>query len=504
MTGLRCSLLFCILVLSNLLFGQQANNRFSADIHFGSTKPFTALTDSFFTNYIGLFHADAGLRYMPLDNFGVKLDFGFDHLKNDSYGVYSYSKKFSSNYSRVSIQGVVNIGKLLHYADFAANFGLIGHGGLGYSMNFGDSSLTSNGTQIHDNMFHFILGLSPQIRLHDRFALHLDLSIVSNLGQKYNFDFKDQNRSKYGMIANVSVGGAYYIGKNKKHVDWSNKQLEKEKIDSIPHPHIDSNLVVDLDRDKDFVLDTADICPDEPGLAEFNGCPQPEITFDCNLKQFPIFTFQKARYELASIYDPYLDSIADCLKNEKNKKILISGHTDNFGDTIFTDELSANRAKTIKDKLVQRGIEPERIYTMGLGREIAKMSEQEYANIKHNRVALIEEISSNQNDIRNLASGKYLQGLFFTIQLGAYKKVIKNNKFNKFGEVLICNSTDGFFRYSINVYQDYETAFEDFKKLKQFGLFQDAFVTAYFLGERITLKEAQTLLKEKGAGILEK
>ncbi|MFN5417557.1 MAG: OmpA family protein [Flavobacteriia bacterium] len=502
---MKTKLLSIVFLLNIIAFSQEnANNKFSFDYNLGITNPFTALSQNYYANYVGLFHADLGARYMFREKVGIKVDFGFDRFKNDNYGTYSESLPFSSFYFRSNIQGVLNVGKILHFSDWTNRIGLIMHSGIGYSHNIGDSSSNNTGARTSDNMFNFMIGVLPQVKINDRFAMNLDLSLISNMNQQYNFDFKENATSKYGMIANISVGGSYYIGKNKTHYDWNNKTIEKEIIkDSIPVLKQDSILANVYDTDKDGILDEEDMCPEEFGLKDFQGCPKPELTFDCDLNDFPVFVFNKAKHDLLSYYEPIIDSLAKCMLENKHKKIIIYGFTDDFGDSIYTEELSFNRANVIKTAIVLKGISPDRIFALGESRKKANLPENE-KDITHNRVAYIEAISSNQDDIKVLESGEFLQGLFFTVQIGAYQKVMKNNKFNKLGKVLVSKSPDGFIRYSVDVFLNYEDAYEKWKKIRANGAMQDSFVSAYFLGEKITIKKAQELLLLKGSDILQK
>ena len=62
---------------------------------------------------------------------------------------------------------------------------------------------------------------------------------------------------------------------------------------------------------------------------------------------------------------------------------------------------------------------------------------------------------------------------------------------------------DGMIRYSTGIFQSVEAAIPMKNAAIEKGI-TDAFVTAYYKGERITLSEAKRLLQENGNGILEK
>jgi outer membrane protein OmpA-like peptidoglycan-associated protein len=64
---------------------------------------------------------------------------------------------------------------------------------------------------------------------------------------------------------------------------------------------------------------------------------------------------------------PSLDKLYSFLKRNKKIHIQIAGHTDNVGDKKALLWLSEDRADTIKDYLIEKGIEPSRLQTIGYG-----------------------------------------------------------------------------------------------------------------------------------------
>ena len=64
---------------------------------------------------------------------------------------------------------------------------------------------------------------------------------------------------------------------------------------------------------------------------------------------------------------PILDKIADYLLNNRNIRILVSGHTDNMGANEYNDELSNKRAVSVVNYLVTKGIVKERLQSIGFG-----------------------------------------------------------------------------------------------------------------------------------------
>jgi OmpA-OmpF porin, OOP family len=64
---------------------------------------------------------------------------------------------------------------------------------------------------------------------------------------------------------------------------------------------------------------------------------------------------------------PILEHAVDVLKHNPKLKVEILGHTDNVGSEDYNLKLSRERAETVKNYLVSRGIEGNRLTTTGLG-----------------------------------------------------------------------------------------------------------------------------------------
>ncbi len=62
-----------------------------------------------------------------------------------------------------------------------------------------------------------------------------------------------------------------------------------------------------------------------------------------------------------------LDSIAKTLQAYPDAKISIEGHTDDLGEDEFNQKLSEDRANSVKNYLVAKGVDGDRLSTMGFG-----------------------------------------------------------------------------------------------------------------------------------------
>ena len=112
--------------------------------------------------------------------------------------------------------------------------------------------------------------------------------------------------------------------------------------------------------------------PNQPetynGYKDDDGCPdeKPE-----EIKQTLILkgvNFKTASAELLEESYYVLESVFNSLEAFTNVKVEIDGHTDNQGGDSYNMALSYDRAKSVMNYLVQRGISPDRIVAKGYGK----------------------------------------------------------------------------------------------------------------------------------------
>ncbi|MDC1402882.1 hypothetical protein N8328_00580 [Crocinitomicaceae bacterium] len=95
------------------------------------------------------------------------------------------------------------------------------------------------------------------------------------------------------------------------------------------------------------------------------------------------------------------------------------------------------------------------------------------------------------------------KGLFFTVQLGVYNRPVDKKTFKDMPPLITKRLPNGQIRYSTGVYVSIEEAFPKRDQAFEKGI-TDAFITAYYEGERISLTEAEALLRKDGTGVIEK
>lgn len=65
---------------------------------------------------------------------------------------------------------------------------------------------------------------------------------------------------------------------------------------------------------------------------------------------------------------PKLDDVAQSLQRTTGNSFLVEGHTDSLGSESFNQDLSARRAQSVRDYLVERGVSSQRIKSAGYGK----------------------------------------------------------------------------------------------------------------------------------------
>jgi outer membrane protein OmpA-like peptidoglycan-associated protein len=148
------------------------------------------------------------------------------------------------------------------------------------------------------------------------------------------------------------------------------------------------------DRDHDGIPDDQDRCPDQAetynGFQDSDGCPdvvQPRVIREHG--RFRLLHDVRFRTGSAQI-DPesyeLLDEVAVMLKeNPDIPRVRIEGHTDETGTRERNIELSKARANAVREYLIMRGVQPERLRAVGYGPDRPIATGSDPASLAKNR-----------------------------------------------------------------------------------------------------------------------
>jgi outer membrane protein OmpA-like peptidoglycan-associated protein len=95
------------------------------------------------------------------------------------------------------------------------------------------------------------------------------------------------------------------------------------------------------------------------------------------------FDYNKATLQNNSFVE--LDRLLEIMKTNPKMKILVGGHTDSRGDVSYNKELSKLIAKSVKNYLIDKGIDDSRISYEGYGESVPVAENDTEENMAKNR-----------------------------------------------------------------------------------------------------------------------
>ncbi|MDI1324163.1 MAG: OmpA family protein [Algoriphagus sp.] len=401
------------LILSTLMAGalafsanaQSEFDKWSLEVNGGFNKPMAPLTPGYLSPTLNLGHVDLGARYMFNEKFGLKLDYGFGSFK-EADG----EAPFNTKYYRLDLQGVANIGRIMNFESFSRSFGLLLHGGAGIGNVNPEENLYNDFT---DDVYNFIFGVTPQIKLSNNIALVGDISTILNGRQTVSFDGASvirpsQDNGFYGANGTWwtgTLGLQFYLGSSEQHADWyiaADKYATKEELatqingikdmlkdsdaDGVPdyldkEPNTPVGARVNsagttMDSDSDGTPDHLDKCPFLPGPSSTGGCPVVEQAKE------EVDFFKKAINDgYVNVYYAFDSAIplgysasasnyvSNFMKRNPGVKMEIKGYADELGPEDYNMKLSESRAKAVYDLLIASGVDASRLSYKGYGED---------------------------------------------------------------------------------------------------------------------------------------
>lgn len=289
------------LLLTTLVSAQESYNKFSLDLGLGVNRAYRYQGAATGTNFPTV---NLGVRYMANNYFGVRLLAGFDQFKNVKD--VPADQEFTTNNLRFNLEGVANLGRMMHFETFTSRLGLLAHAGPGGAFVSQKTPL-----DIKERVLNMNMGLTALVRLNDRFTLHADMSTLFNIRQHRTFDMASSmvnTRGFDGAFMHWSAGLNIALGKNQKHADWipndggasdeiaalrnrldkAESDMKDDDNDGVPN-YLDeekdtpAGSSVDSkgravkstagDMDSDGIPDADDLCPTIAGSKSANGCP---------------------------------------------------------------------------------------------------------------------------------------------------------------------------------------------------------------------------------------
>ncbi len=208
------------------------------------------------------------------------------------------------------------------------------------------------------------VGLGVRYALQDNFHLKLEAKEVLNENGRADF------------VALLGLTFAFGEYRDLTPIEPEIKPIKKEVIELPPAPPAPIE-VVDIDSDGDGVLDSKDLCPNTPKKfkVDSDGCPE-------RYNLLVHFDFDKS--VIKNEFKENVEDFAKFLSEYTIYDAVIEGHTDWIGDEKYNQKLSVERADSVKNYLIDLGVDDSRVSSKGYGESMPiadnQTSEGRYQN----------------------------------------------------------------------------------------------------------------------------
>lgn len=112
-----------------------------------------------------------------------------------------------------------------------------------------------------------------------------------------------------------------------------------------------------------------------------------------------------------------------------------------------------------------------------------------------------ENLNEVPSDFAVAMDVKDIKGLFYTVQIGVYENPVTPQILSHITPLNIQKTAEGYLRYTTGVFVDIPNASVRMNEIIKKGV-TDAYITAYYNGERITITESKRLIKEEGVKVM--
>lgn len=137
-------------------------------------------------------------------------------------------------------------------------------------------------------------------------------------------------------------------------------QLVSDLQAAAPSMIVEAEGPLDLQGEIDNSLVAADIAINKLG-------DNPDPSAVARALSLQVINFELDKAFIPDVNQPFLDRAVKIITDVPNVELVIIGHTDNQASDAYNMELSRERAQSVREYLVSKGVDPSKLKTKGMG-----------------------------------------------------------------------------------------------------------------------------------------
>lgn len=329
-----------------------------------------------------------------------------------------------TQYDAISLLGDVNFSNLLRRVDNKSPYrwalhGYAGIGTLAYRAYLEDAAGQRLMTEVKPFKFNSLFGqagaglkykINRRVDLEGRVMYVVTTDDQFDGGGAQYSAINKRNDAVSDNFFNATLGLSLKLGKHQSHLMWHDPLQEiYYKLDVLAEKNQDVEVCksgdadndgvcddwdrqldtpagarvdgagVALDVDLDGVIDLYDKCVTVPGPVENNGCPtNANSTITDNTRTMEGIEFDFDSDRILPSNTPILNNAVNYINSSAGAYNVVGG-TDTRGSDAYNQRLSERRANTVKNYLIQNGVENGKLNAIGKGEKDLKYPECEPA-----------------------------------------------------------------------------------------------------------------------------
>ena len=211
--------------------------------------------------------------------------------------------------------------------------------------------------------------------------------------EEYTGAYSLAGSSSHPWEAGIKVGiHWHYLAPDKHENEPYYEYFTREETSYAYVPRTDTTIVIIPDPEPEPEPEPEEVVPQE----EPEPTPLQQVAEE--VEKFNKIYFAFDSYALTNKAKFYLSSIVDALNRVPEAKIMLDGHASTEGQDVYNDILSANRARSVANFLISKGVNKDRIVIAGHGSRIPN-EDHEREEMKRDRrveVRVITNETANQ------------------------------------------------------------------------------------------------------------